>query len=45
MPRSCQCLLDDVDAAVINTNYAMEAGLHPKTDAIAIEGESRPTPT
>ena len=34
LPRS----LDDVDAAVINTNYAMEAGLHPKTDAIAIEG-------
>ena len=38
LPRS----LDDVDAAVINTNYAMEAGLHPKTDAIAIEGEKSP---
>jgi D-methionine transport system substrate-binding protein len=38
LPRS----LDDVDAAVINTNYAIEAGLHPKTDAIAIEGEKSP---
>lgn len=38
LPRS----LDDVDAAVINTNYAMEAGLHPKKDAIAIEGENSP---
>lgn len=38
LPRS----LDDVDAAVINTNYAMEAGLHPKKDAIAIEGEKSP---
>lgn len=38
LPRS----LDDVDAAVINTNYALEAGLHPKKDAIAIEGEKSP---
>jgi D-methionine transport system substrate-binding protein len=38
LPRS----LDDVDAAVINTNYALEAGLHPKTDAIAIEGRESP---
>lgn len=38
LPRS----LDDVDAAVINTNYAMEAGLHPKTDAIAIESAESP---
>jgi D-methionine transport system substrate-binding protein len=38
LPRS----LDDVDAAVINTNFAMEAGLNPKTDAIAIEGEKSP---
>lgn len=38
LPRS----LDDVDAAVINTNYAMEAGLNPKKDAIAIEGEQSP---
>ena len=38
LPRS----LDDVDAAVINTNYALEAGLHPKSDAIAIEGSESP---
>ncbi|WP_274627994.1 MetQ/NlpA family ABC transporter substrate-binding protein [Arvimicrobium flavum] len=38
LPRS----LDDVDAAVINTNYALEAGLHPNTDAIAIEGSESP---
>jgi len=38
LPRS----LDDVDAAVINTNYALEAGLHPKKDAIAIEGTESP---
>lgn len=29
--------LDDVDAAVINTNFALEAGLDPQTDAIAQE--------
>ncbi len=28
--------LADVDAAAINTNFAMEAGLKPKSDAIAI---------
>ncbi|SFL94811.1 MetQ/NlpA family ABC transporter substrate-binding protein [Methylobacterium pseudosasicola] len=33
LPRS----LDDVDAAVINTNYAVEAGLKPGKDSIAIE--------
>ena len=38
LPRS----LDDVDAAVINTNYALEAGLHPKKDAIAIESDKSP---
>jgi D-methionine transport system substrate-binding protein len=38
LPRS----LDDVDAAVINTNYAMEAGLNPKADAIALESEKSP---
>ena len=38
LPRS----LEDVDAAVINTNYALEAGLHPKTDAIAIESAQSP---
>lgn len=38
LPRS----LDDVGAAVINTNYALEAGLNPKTDAIAIESAESP---
>ncbi|MBP1849001.1 MetQ/NlpA family ABC transporter substrate-binding protein [Rhizobium halophytocola] len=38
LPRS----LDDVDAAVINTNYAMEAGLNPRADAIAIESDKSP---
>lgn len=38
LPRS----LEDVDAAVINTNFALEAGLHPKNDAIAIEGSESP---
>lgn len=38
LPRS----LDDVDAAVINTNYALEAGLRPTVDAIAIEGAESP---
>ncbi|MDX3668761.1 MetQ/NlpA family ABC transporter substrate-binding protein [Streptomyces europaeiscabiei] len=32
-PRS----LDDVDAAVINGNYALEAGLSPADDALAVE--------
>jgi D-methionine transport system substrate-binding protein len=38
IPRS----LADVDAAAINTNFAMEAGLKPKTDAIAIEDPHGP---
>ena len=38
LPRS----LDDVDAAVINTNYALEAGLNPTKDSIAIEGSESP---
>jgi len=38
IPRS----LDDVDAAAINTNFAMEAGLKPKQDAIAIEAPNGP---
>lgn len=38
LPRS----LDDVDAAVINTNYALEAGLDPNSDAIATEGRESP---
>ncbi|WP_320198131.1 MetQ/NlpA family ABC transporter substrate-binding protein [Agrobacterium sp. rho-13.3] len=38
LPRS----LDDVDASVINTNYALEAGLDPSKDPIAREGEKAP---
>ncbi|MGE8489828.1 MAG: MetQ/NlpA family ABC transporter substrate-binding protein [Paraburkholderia nemoris] len=38
IPRS----LNDVDAAAINTNFAMEAGLKPKQDAIAIEDPKGP---
>ncbi|CAG4907396.1 MetQ/NlpA family ABC transporter substrate-binding protein [Paraburkholderia saeva] len=38
IPRS----LNDVDAAAINTNFAMEAGLKPKQDAIAIEDAKGP---
>jgi D-methionine transport system substrate-binding protein len=34
--------LDDVDLAAVNTNYAIEAGLNPKTDSIAREGEKAP---
>jgi len=38
LPRA----LADVDAAVINTNYALEAGLVPLQDAIVIEGAESP---
>ncbi|MCG0238542.1 MAG: MetQ/NlpA family ABC transporter substrate-binding protein [Firmicutes bacterium] len=39
LPRA----LADVDAAVINTNYALEAGLNPAKDALAIEsGQDNP---
>ncbi|MBP2026837.1 D-methionine transport system substrate-binding protein [Acetoanaerobium pronyense] len=38
LPRT----LDDVDASVINTNYALEAGLNPVKDAIIIEGSDSP---
>ncbi|MGH6762808.1 MAG: MetQ/NlpA family ABC transporter substrate-binding protein [Phyllobacterium sp.] len=38
LPRS----LDDVDLSVINTNYALEAGMNPATDSIAREGEKAP---
>lgn len=31
-------VIDQVDAAAINTNYALEAGLVPTRDALAIEG-------
>ena len=35
-------VLDQVDLALINTNYALEAGLNPTSDALAIEGEDSP---
>lgn len=38
LPRSLQ----DVDAAAINSNYALEAGLDPVKDAIASEGKDAP---
>ncbi|WP_053955894.1 MetQ/NlpA family ABC transporter substrate-binding protein [Inediibacterium massiliense] len=38
LPRT----LDDVDASVINTNFALEGNLDPKKDAIIIEGEESP---
>lgn len=38
LPRA----LDDVDLAVINTNYALEAGLVPTKDAIVIESGKSP---
>ena len=38
LPRS----LPDVDAAVINTNYALQAGLEPTREALAIEGSESP---
>ncbi len=38
LPRA----LPDVDAAVINTNFALEAGLNPTRDALAVEGANSP---
>jgi len=38
LPRS----LDDVDIAVINTNYGLEAGLNPTKDALFIESKDSP---
>ncbi|MCD0176464.1 MetQ/NlpA family ABC transporter substrate-binding protein [Deinococcus sp. 14RED07] len=38
LPRS----LADVDAAIVNTNYALEVGLNPDRDAIFLEGSSSP---
>ncbi|MFO1139093.1 MAG: MetQ/NlpA family ABC transporter substrate-binding protein [Paracoccus sp. (in: a-proteobacteria)] len=35
-------VLADADIAVINTNYALEAGLNPEKDAIAIENADSP---
>ncbi|MDR2094598.1 MAG: MetQ/NlpA family ABC transporter substrate-binding protein [Treponema sp.] len=38
LPRS----LGDVDAAVINGNYALEAGLNPVRDSLVLEGADSP---
>lgn len=35
-------VLDDVDVALINTNYALAAGLDPRKDALFIEGSDSP---
>ncbi|PIE53957.1 MAG: methionine ABC transporter substrate-binding protein [Dethiosulfovibrio peptidovorans] len=35
-------VLQDVDGAVINGNYAIEAGLKPTEDALVLEGEESP---
>jgi D-methionine transport system substrate-binding protein len=38
LPRS----LSDVDAAGVNGNYAIEAGINPSKDALIIEGSDSP---
>jgi D-methionine transport system substrate-binding protein len=35
-------VLGEVDLALINTNYALDAGLNPTRDALAIEGKDSP---
>jgi len=35
-------VLDQVDLALINTNYALGAGLNPREDALAMEGKDSP---
>ncbi|WP_328188516.1 MetQ/NlpA family ABC transporter substrate-binding protein [Marinobacter sp. OP 3.4] len=35
-------ILNQVDLALINTNYALEAGLNPSEDALVIEGANSP---
>lgn len=35
-------VLDQVDMAVINTNYALDAGLNPRADALTLEGGDSP---
>ena len=35
-------ILPQVDAAVINTNYALDAGLKPRADALQLEGADSP---
>jgi D-methionine transport system substrate-binding protein len=38
LPRT----LDEVDLALINTNYALAAGLNPTKDALLIESKDSP---
>ncbi|MDR1429328.1 MAG: methionine ABC transporter substrate-binding protein, partial [Spirochaetaceae bacterium] len=38
LPRA----LGDVDAAIINGNYALDAGLNPVTDSLILEGAESP---
>lgn len=38
LPRT----LDDMDASIINTNYALEGNLNPQKDALVIEGSESP---
>jgi D-methionine transport system substrate-binding protein len=38
LPRT----LNDVDAAAINTNYALEGKLNPLKDALVLEGDDSP---
>lgn len=35
-------VLEDVDAAIINGNYALEAGINPAKDSILLEGKDSP---
>lgn len=35
-------VLDEVDAAIINTNYALAADLNPTKDALVIESKDSP---
>lgn len=41
-PSTLISSLSSVDAAVINTNYALEAGLDPTRDALALESKNSP---
>ena len=38
MPRA----INDVDIAVINTNYAIDAGMNPTSDALYLESKDSP---
>jgi D-methionine transport system substrate-binding protein len=35
-------VLQDVDAAIVNGNYALESGLNPVKDALLLEGAESP---